>query len=103
MRAAACASCRNRVRNAGSLASDGLEQLDGDLAIEPGVEPGMHVGHAAATEECADLIAAGEQADARRRPLRHSHLVPLVVEKSVVSVAAAIWGPAPQRARTPDR
>ena len=62
------------MRKAGSLASDGLSSLIGDPAAEPGVQSGVHVGHAAATEQFADLVAAGEQADL----LRHLRSVTLV-------------------------
>jgi hypothetical protein len=54
----------------------GLQQLDRDSAAQPGIHADMHVGHAAATEELTDLVAAGEQADVCRHPICHDRLFP---------------------------
>jgi hypothetical protein len=71
MRAAACASWRKRGAEGGIVGERGLQQLDRDAAAEAGVDAGVHVGHAAATEELADLVATGEQTDVCRHPFCH--------------------------------
>ena len=56
------------MRKAGSVARLRLHQLDGDLATEPGVGADVDVGHAAATDQVADLVPVGEEVD----PLSHA-------------------------------
>ena len=61
-----------------------LHQLDRDAAAEPGVGADVHVGHAAPTDQLADLVPVGEEVNAlshtfshallsRRDPLSRSH------------------------------
>ena len=38
----------------------GAQQLDGDDAAEPGVAPDVDLGHAAAAEQLADLVAVAQ-------------------------------------------
>ena len=71
-----------------------LEELDGDLAAEPRVGPDVHIGHAAATDECTHAVAPREYASfiAHRaapstcRPVFPS--VPAVAHDSMFTVSA---------------
>ncbi len=49
----------------GGVAREGrFEQLDGDASTEAGVRSEPDVGHAATSDQCANLVSAGEQAHA---------------------------------------
>ena len=58
--AADWASRRNRARKVGSRARSVRSILIATGATEPGVVAEVHLGHAAAAEELADLVAAAE-------------------------------------------
>ena len=55
-----------------------FEQLDRDTAAEAGVGAGVDIGHSAAPEQFADLVAAGEQTHVCRHPICHDRLIPRV-------------------------
>ena len=61
MRAAACASWRNRVRNAVSVASCGFRSLIATWRPRRVSDADVDVGHAAATDELTDAVAPREQ------------------------------------------
>ena len=66
-----------------------LQQLDRDAAAEASVHADVHVGHAAAAEQLADLVAAGEQTNICCHPFCHDppllHLLKLRAVSSVLS------------------
>src|SRR5690606_19023844 len=81
----------------------GAQDLDGDRASEPGVVADVHLGHAAASDELADLVAGREEPRCcvHRRPSLSSGggtvllVVVLVVAATVPGVLLA-GGPAPR-------
>ena len=58
--AADCASRRKRAWNVGSAARSVRSRLIGDGAAEPDVGAAPDLGHAAAAEQLAELVAAAD-------------------------------------------